>query len=355
MVAANAGDDARQRGELSEADADRFASAYRPSWHSQLPGPLDPEQRATAPAVAARAPSPEKTQRSLDSEREPDVGGVNLETHEDAAAVAALTSGRLRRRAMMIIGGASVAFAALVALAVVASTGTPAPEPVLATGADTAHATPSPIQAAPASATSGEAKAGDPATLVDAHGEDADPANAPTPQVPADSAETIALAEPSAADATSETGGTDAPAVDPGGVSPQEATPAAAAETPTPALPEPEVESAPEQVDVRIAASPSRATLMVDGRRVKNPYEDALPSGGSLEVTAAAAGYRPRTMTLQLDRDRTLALKLEREAKARRKARKRRKSDQQAKASPRVHTPAAKRPAGAGFVSESPY
>jgi hypothetical protein len=127
-------------------------------------------------------------------------------------------------------------------------------------------------------------------------------------------------------------------------------------------------------VHVRIAAAPSSAQILVDGKAVSNPYDAHAPAGEHHRVQVEAPGHTERDITLGFERDQKLTIKLERvraPIAARPAAPARpvvhapapaRTSTPQVAAStmtitPRP-TPAAAKPSGtkgAGFVNESPY
>ncbi|UJR80293.1 hypothetical protein [Sandaracinus amylolyticus] len=143
--------------------------------------------------------------------------------------------------------------------------------------------------------------------------------------------------------------------------------PVAAAPEPVVATPEPVAALPPPPPPMRrlrVRTDPERATLLLDGQPVNNPFDGRLPEGSSHTLVARAEGRVDATESVELSADRTLTLRLERTPPPPRVATPRPRTT--ASRPPRA-TASRPRPAttvrprasssrsGSGFVTESPY
>jgi hypothetical protein len=298
---------------LSEAEADRIADAFRPSWEPPAP------TRASAPIVTSAA------------------------TPEPRPVLLSELPGARPRSGLLIAGGAVLSFFALAALGWAATRSEEPP----AQAPSAEQATPKP----PAAAQATPAKPA-PAQRV-AVIEPTPAAPAPNEAAPAEAAPVEpATAEPATAEPAAVLGAPSAPS------EPVAAGPSAAT-SPEPDAVTPRAKPEPVLVALRITTSPREAKLVLDGTSVPNPYDALLPKGESYELEASAPGYHGRTLTIDLERERRVALELQRERKAAPAV----ESSEAPRAAPakparkRNRTPRA--PAepkkGAAFVEESPY
>jgi hypothetical protein len=269
---------------------------------------------------------------------------------------AAFAGADLRKRGLLMVGGAVAGFLALVALAVSMSSRSIPNAP---------HAKPESQVQAPAapdpSPATAEATAAQP-TSAPALAELRAAAPAPTPapvEPAAPSAETAAPAQPAATQASAAAPAKAEPLKDP--------TPVAIVQ-PAPAPP---AATAPEDVRVHISATPGSARIVYDGNSVSNPYDAHAAKGEHHRVQVEAPGHAPRDITLSFERDQKLTVKLDRThpaPAAHAPAPVAVKASAPAHAAsapehatltitPRPATPTPKPGAGkgAGFVSESPY
>jgi nicotinate-nucleotide--dimethylbenzimidazole phosphoribosyltransferase len=309
--------------ELTDFEAERFASNYRASWEpgealaAQVPEPLD----ETAPLAASAAA----------------LAGVT------AAAEPLVLPGSARRRGLALTALAVIAFGALLALALSSATEPIAiPEPTSATN---------PVQAATAErADPAPAEAPPPPSEAPSAAGAIDTAEGAAGGGAGDLAEEVALAAAAAAAP---------PAEEPSALPPEAPTPVAAAAA-SPAEPEPAPKPAAiESVRIRIATVPPDAALAIDGSPVPNPYDELVPRSDKHRVVATAAGYETSDQLVGFDRKRDLVLRLARVRPARSVP----EPEPTVRAArPRPTTPkVVKKPEpeaprkGAAFVSESPY
>lgn len=136
---------------------------------------------------------------------------------------------------------------------------------------------------------------------------------------------------------------------------------AAAAEVAAEPVPAPEP-AAPTTVHIRVRTSPTSATLRLDGKPIANPYDADVPPSGEHVLEATARGHRKLSRKVRFDADRNLQFNLEKRTAAAPK------TSAASAPKPRARTPLQVRPKsvpkpaeksksskGAGFVSEDPY
>lgn len=285
---------------LSIEDAERFASAFRPTWEPTM-------------AIAAAAVAPSFHPQPAEAE-------------PTRVAISELP-GAHRGSAWAIAGAAILGFFVLAGLGW-ATTRTSAPASKAAIEAQQEPAIPAPVEASPAPVAARPTPLAAPeAAPIEAVPSEAAPTEAP----PAEAAAIIPAAEPVAAEAPA-------------------------------ALPETNTEPEPIMLALQISTSPREAQLLLDGAPVPNPFDARLPKGGSYRVDAAAPGYTSSNLTIELTRDRRVALKLKPERVAAPEAAPKPAAAPAPtrKAEPRRAARAARRAAtapkkGAGFVADSPY
>ncbi|HEX7478341.1 MAG TPA: PEGA domain-containing protein [Polyangiales bacterium] len=284
-------------------EADRFASAFRPSWE-----PSAPEQvRASVSSRSSRAPT------RISSPRPPAAAPVVVDDGIDRALQ------RARKRAMILTTSLIMGFLGLVYLGVSSSSRTPTPTTPTAASAPAA------------------------------------PSAAPEPPAPSQAAAAPALpAQPE-------------PAAAPQPAAPQPAAPATTVATPQPApaaaVPA-KLEPAP--LRLRVTTEPRRATLLLDGAPAANPLDLRLPPG-THTLEARAEGHEAATRSVALDRDERISLALARSAPppppprvvvTRAEPRPIAKLARRMTAlapTPAPRSPKPKTGKGAGFVADSPY
>jgi hypothetical protein len=274
---------------FSDEDAERFAANFRPSWE---------------PAQPVRIPAEVAARNSI-----PALGPAAVIVPEPELPDARLAGADLRKRGLLMAGGAVAGFFVLVALAIaMSSRSMPNVPPAKKMPELTASAAPA---NPPATATATEASADTPSTAALAALRAGSVPAAPPAAEPAATAganaEAPGTAENSAPVAPAQPIAPEPPA----NAAPAETTPVAiVAPAPAPA-PAP-----PAEVHVRIAAAPSSARITMDGSTVSNPFDAHAPRGEHHRLQVEAPGHAPRDITLAFERDQKLTVKLERERAA---------------------------------------
>ena len=260
--------------------------------------------------------------------------------------VSIVPGARQRKRAMMMTAGAVAGFVLLGVMALMSSSAPPVPAPKVE--AKPEPAAPAPIVPSTAPATLPAPTTPEPAAIP------AQPQLAQNTQAPAPAA---TPPEPSAA-----------PAPPPAAQAPSAAANIAALAGPAavPAAAPAANPVEPDVVRIQLRATPPEAELVLDDKRITNPYDNRAPKGGKHLLRVESDGYRGREITLRFDHDREITVELEKKKAP--------KASHQTHVAPPPPAPVAhvakpRSPAteakvqpaaprtkkGAGFVSESPY